>query len=131
MGVACRLGDPGVIALLREMFRAPEAQSDAYAWAAVLLAHAALGAVLVALASCAPGLRRHPVLAVALAYGLIWEGGQLLLAGAGLADSALDWAAVTLGAMAGRAAWSRQGWRLAGAITAVAIMLWAGVRRRR
>ena len=118
-------------ALIGEMFWTPEAQPDAYAWAAALLAHAALGAVLVALACCLPLLRRHPVLVVALAYGLIWEGGQLLFAGAGLADSAVDWAAVTLGASAGRAAWSRQGRRLAAAITVMAVMLWAGVRRRR
>lgn len=120
-----------VIALIREMFWSPEAQPDAYAWGAVLLAHAALGAVLVALACCLPLLRRHPVLAVSLAYGLIWEGGQLLLAGGGLADGALDWAAVTLGVIAGRAAWSQQGRRLAAAIAVVAVMFWAGVKRRR
>lgn len=117
--------------LIADMFWAPEAQPDAYAWAAVLLAHVAIGAVLVALATCLPLLRRRPVLAVTLVYGLIWEGGQWLLAGAGLADGVLDWAAVTLGALAGRAAWDRQGRRMAAALAVIAAVLWAGVRRRR
>ena len=61
--------------LIGKMFRSPEAQPDVYAWAAVALAHAALGTVLVALACCLPLLRRHPALVVTVAYGLIWEGG--------------------------------------------------------
>ena len=117
--------------LLRDMFWAPEAQNDPYAWAAVLLAHAALGAVLVAMAACLPGLRRRPVLAVAFGYGLLWEGGQWLLAGGGLADGVVDWAAVTLGALAGRVAWDRQGRRMGAALAVLALTLWAGVRRRR
>ena len=125
------LGDPAVIGLLREMFATPDAQSDAHAWAAVLLAHAALGAVMVALAACLPLLRRSPVLAVSLLYGLLWEGGQLMLAGGGPADGLLDWAAVTLGVLAGRAAWDRQGRRLAAALATVAAVLWAGVSGRR
>ena len=116
---------------LDEMFTTPEAQADAYTWAAVLLAHAGIGAVLVALAACLPLLRRHPVLAVSLLYGLLWEGGQFLLAGGGLADGLLDWAAVTLGAIAGAAAWSRRGRRLGAALGALAAVLVAGVSGRR
>lgn len=114
-----------------DLFSAPEAQADAYTWAAVALAHAGIGAVLVAAAACLPLLRRRPVLSASLGYGLLWEGGQLLLAGGGLADGALDWAAVTLGAVAGAAAWSRQGRRLAAALGALAAVLVAGIRRRR
>ena len=117
-----------MIGLIAEMFWSLEAQPDAYVWAVVLLAHAAVGAVLVALASL---LTRRPVLAVSLAYGLIWEGGQLALAGAGLADSVLDWAAVTLGAWAGVAAWRGKGNRLAALLAAAAAVIWVGVRRRK
>lgn len=84
-----------------------------------------------ALAACLPLLRRRPAPAVSLGYGLLWEGGQLLLAGGGLADGALDWAVVTLGAIAGAAAWSRQGRRLAAALGALAAVLVAGVSGRR
>ena len=64
-----------------------------------------------------------------LGYGLRGEGGQLLLAGGGLADGVLDWVAVTLDASA--AAWSREGRRLVAAIGALATVLVAGGRRRR
>lgn len=120
-----------MIGWIGDLFATPEAQADAYIWAAVALAHAGIGAVLVALAACLPLLRRHPVLAVSLGYGLFWEGGQLLLAGGGLADGVLDWVAVTLGAIAGAATWSRQGRRLAAAIGALAVVLVAGVSGRR
>lgn len=120
-----------MMGLLPDMFWTPEAQSDPYAWAAVLLAHAALGAALVGLAACLPFLRRRPVLMVVLAYGLLWEGGQLLLAGGGLADGLLDWAAVTLGAFAGRAAWDRRGRRMAAAIAVLVVVLVAGISKRR
>lgn len=120
-----------MVGLISAMFWAPEAQPDSYTWAAVLLAHAALGAALVAGAACLPPLRRRPVLAVALAYGMIWEGGQWLLAGGGLADGVVDWVAVTLGAVAGRAAWDRRGRRMGAALAVLAAVMWAGVRRRR
>ena len=89
------------------------------------------GAVLVAITACLSLLRQRPVLAVSLGYGLLWESGQLLLASPDLADSVLDWTAVTLGAIAARAAWQRHGRRLAATLAALAAVLWAGVTKRR
>lgn len=123
-----------LIDLITEMFWAPEAHADAYAWAAVLLAHATIGAMLVAMAARGSLLwPRNPVLAVAVAYGLLWEGGQLLLAGADLTDSVLDWVAVVLGAAAAMAAWRGKGRRVAALIASGMAIIWAGIfdRRRR
>ncbi len=91
---------------LGDLFWTPEARAGAYAWAAVLPAHAGIVAVLVALAACLPLLRSHPVLAASLLYGSMWGCGQVPLAGANPADSLLGWVAVTPGAIAGTAAWS-------------------------
>ena len=82
-----------MIDFLAAMFWSPEAQADPYTWGTVLLAHAAVGAVLAAMASL---LTRRPVLLVSLVYALAWEGGQLALAGAGLADSLLTEAQRTI-----------------------------------
>lgn len=128
MGRIQRLLAAAMMDLIRDMFWAPEAKADPHYWAAVLLAHAAVGAALVAVASY---LTRRPVLAVSLAYGLLWEGGQLLLASAGFADSVLDWVAVTLGALAGWWAWQRRRGRVAASLAALLAIMWAGVRGRR
>ena len=101
--------------MIRELLT-PEAQTDAYVWAAVLVAHAGIGvAVLVLLAS---GPVRHPWIAAglaSLAYAAL-EALQAILSGTLLLwDSALDWSAVTLGAVlalgiiAAAGAWVRRG----------------------
>ena len=117
-----------MIDFIAAMFWSPDPHPDPYTWATVLLAHAAVGAVLAAVASL---LIRRPVLTVSLAYALIWEGGQLALAGAGLADSLLDWVAVTLGAWAAMAAWRGRGRRVVALLAAAVAVMWAGVRRRK
>lgn len=119
-----------MIDLIRAMFATPEAQPDAYAWAAVLLAHAMIGAVLTACLGLALGPARAAPL-VALAYLVGWEGGQLLFAGAGLTDSLIDAAAVASGAALLQAAWSHGRWLLAGAAAGLAAMLAIGIDHRR
>lgn len=120
-----------MIDLIREMFAAPEAQADAYTWAAVLVAHAMIGAALVVVLTA---IRPRPGACAALvcgAYGLGWEGGQLWLAGGGLADGVTDWAAVSLGAVLSAATWHHQRRVAAAAVGACALILAAGLRRRR
>lgn len=76
----------------------PEAQADAYTWAAVLVAHAGIGAALrVVLA----GLIRSAWTAVVLAPATYaaFETVQAAASGRSLIwDSLLDWSAVTRGA---------------------------------
>lgn len=120
-----------MIGLLRDMFLTPEAQRDAYGWAAVLLAHTALGALLTAVLGLARiGMIQAAALAVA-AYGLLWEGGQILLAGAAARDSLVDAAAFTFGAALLAAAWARAGGPLAAAIAGLLGALAAGVKPRK
>lgn len=119
-----------MIDLLREMFLTPEAQRDAYGWAAVLLAHAALGTLLTAgLGLTQLGMTRAAALAAA-AYALLWEGGQLL-SGAAPRDSLVDAAAFTFGAALMAAAWGRSAGPLAATIAGLLGALAAGVRKRR
>ena len=119
-----------MIELLRQMFAQPEAQADAYAWAAALLGHWAIGAGLAVLLLI---VARPAVAAaaVSLVYGLLWEGGQLLLAAASPWDSALDWTAVSLGAITTAALWQHRRHLAAGAVAAVVVILTAGVGKRR
>ena len=91
----------------------PEAQAGAYEWAAVLLAHVAIGVCLRLV------LRRVWVIAVGYAA---FELLQTALSGLWLPwDSLLDWVAVMLGAVA-------QGPLAVAAIAAVTL---AGIRVRR
>ena len=119
-----------MIDLLRQMFATPEAQADPYTWAAALLGHWAIGAALVVvlLIIARPAIAAA---AVSLAYGVLWEGGQLLFAGAAPWDSALDWTAVTLGATTAAATWQHRRRLAAAAIAAVVVILTAGVGKRR
>ena len=95
-----------MIDLIRSMFSTPEAQADAYTWAAVLLAHAMIGAMLTAILAALNGDRGWRAAAiVSTLYGLIWEGGQLLLSGSEIWDSVLDWVAVSCGAALCAAIW--------------------------
>ena len=76
-----------MISIIRDMLRAPDAQSDPQHWAATLLAHAWLGLAFALFL---------PWWAVLLAYAA-WEAAQALYYGAGLWDCLLDWCAVALG----------------------------------
>ena len=113
----------------------PTDHAGAYEWAAVYLAHMALGVALVAVIAASLSLvlwRQGAWAAViaSVAYGALWEGAVQRL-GAGVADAAVDWSAVTMGAAVGYAAWSHAGGWLAGALLAAGAILWRGVRARR
>lgn len=113
----------------------PTDHAGAYEWAAVYLAHAALGVALVAVIAAALSLVmwRQGAWAAVIAivgYGALWEGAVQRL-GAGLADAAVDWSAVTLGALVAHAAWYRSSRPITVAIAAAAVILWHGIRRRR
>lgn len=88
----------------------PTDHAGAYEWAAVYLAHMALGVALVAVIAAALSLvmwrqGAWAAVIVSVAYGALWEGAVQRL-GAGLLDAAVDWSAVTLGAAVGYVAWS-------------------------
>lgn len=107
----------------------PEAQADAYVWAAVLVAHAAIGVALFAWFSGRP--TRTALGLVALVYALI-EAIQAAISGSLLIwDSTLDWVAVCLGALV--AAGLRQRRPGIARATTLATLLLAviGYRRRR
>ena len=119
-----------MIGLLRAMFATPEAQANAYTWAAVLMGHWAIGAALTVLLMA---VLLRPLTCAALVsatYGLIWEGGQLL-AGGGAWDGIADWTTVTLGALTIAAVWQHRRRLAAGAIGAIVTVLAAGIRRRK
>lgn len=128
-----------MIDLLRAMFATPEAQSDPYAWAAVLMGHWAIGAGLTALViALSPFPARRAAIAVSLAYLIGWEGGQLLAAAlhgsvtrALIWDGLLDWTAVTLGAITAAAVWQHRRRVVAAAVAATIIILTAGTARRK
>ena len=74
----------------------------------------------------------HPLrmaAAVSAAYGLLWEGGQAALGGP-LWDGALDWTAVTLGALTAAALWQHRRGMMAAAVGAVLVILGVGAGRR-
>lgn len=114
----------------------PEAQPDAYVWLVVLLAHAFLGLVLVAL--IAPVLARWTALLplpsavqiVTAVYAVVWEGLVQQL-GAGWLDAAVDTAAVVCGALIAWGAWSHLGRKIAAALLVLLAVGGAGVWRRR
>jgi hypothetical protein len=100
--------------------------ADAYTWAAVALAHLALGLALIAVAAAA-GLRRAWALAAVVAgYLLAWEIGVQRL-GAGWADALTDTAMVAA-RPAGQGRRARQ--PLAAVLIGVALAIWHGIKRR-
>lgn len=117
----------------------PEAQTGAYEWAAVLLAHATIGLGLTAFAAAAleavagRALRHTGPAAlaiVALAYGLAWEG-LVQGYGAGLADAAVDTAAFAIGGALGLSAWMRRAGLVALSALSLAGIALAGIRGRK
>lgn len=110
----------------------PEAHAGAYEWAAVLLAHFAVGFALAGfLALILGGRLGLPVLIAALAaiYGAGWEG-VVQGYGAGLMDAAVDTVAVTCGGVAAWAAWHRRARLIAAALVIVTAVAAIGIRKR-
>ena len=119
-----------MIEFVGDMLRSPEAQVDAYGWAAVLLAHFALGLIGTVLL-CLPF---RPWTAARVVIGLYlvgWEGLQLALYGSAWADSAVDGAAVAFGAIVGAALWLHAIGPLVVALALLVVLGADGVRRRR
>ena len=124
--------------LFREMAATPEAQADAYTWAAAFLGHVVIGLVLTG--AVAAGVERaadwidgHRVLAwlvVTVGYAVIWEGAVQHL-GAGFVDALVDTVAVGIGGVIGIAAWARRGKVVAAAVMIGAGIVALGVRRRK
>ena len=130
-----------MIALIRAMFATPEAQADPYVWAAALMGHWAIGAGLAAVV-VAIWMRGAWASAAwtSIAYLVGWEGSQLFGAAWDLSvavttlllwDSILDWTAVTLGAITAAALWQHRRRIISAAVAATALILTAGVGRRK
>lgn len=117
----------------------PESQAGAYEWAAVFLAHFAIGLLLVSAMAAIldaiggdyiDGIGPLSVSIVAVFYALLWEGAVQRF-GAGFMDAAVDSFAVFMGALCGVSAWYRKGWLVAGSLIAMIAVALAGVRHRR
>lgn len=114
----------------------PTDHATAYDWAAVLLAHGFIGAVLAGLAAWAfaalTDMLPWPsgVQLVVIGYGAGWEGAVQRL-GAGLADAAVDTLAVAVGAVAAWGLWSQRRRMAAGAVAVLVVVGAAGIWRRR
>ena len=116
----------------------PENHAGAYEWAAVLLAHWALGAIAWAvvyrLFIWLLAVMRYPgetaVFVVSICYLFGWEIWRQRL-GAGLADAVVDWSAWTFGALCIWGVFAHRA-RIAGlAIAGLAVMGLIGVRGRK
>lgn len=116
----------------------PVDHADAYTWAAVALAHLAIGlvltgalaAILSRLAPQTSGAGRAALGLVIGGYGIGWEV-VVQGVGAGLADALLDIAMVATGGVLGLLAWRRKGKALAAVILAAGLALAHGIRSRR
>lgn len=108
----------------------PVDHADAYLWAAVALAHLAIGLGLVALVA-AIGARGATALALICGgYLLLWEVAVQRV-GAGWPDALTDTAMVTTGAALGLLAWRRNRIGLAFVLAGAAVALWHGIGRRK
>ena len=117
----------------------PTNHAGAYEWAAVYLAHFAIGIAITAIIAAFLDwvadewidARGEVALALSIAgYFLIWEG-VVQGYGAGFGDAALDTFAFAMGGLVGVLAWYRRGVALAASLAATAGVLWAGVRARK
>lgn len=116
--------------LILDMLRSPDAQADAYVWGAALLGHFAIGVLATALVGWLAGAWRGAAI-VAVGYLLLWEGTQLILYGAGIADNLVDAAAVACGAVVAAGAWRNRGVAVAAALALLAAIGVTGLRNRR
>lgn len=115
---------------IASMLQTPDAQPDAYTWAAALLGHFAIGVALTAAIGWAVGAWRGAV-AVAIVYAIAWEGAQIALYGAVWSDSVVDSLAVGSGAVLAAGAWRNKGGAVAAALAVTGAIGWFGVRKRR
>ena len=104
----------------------PESHENAYIWAAVMLAHAAIGAAMWAVML---RIDRRPGIAAFLAmilYGM-FEAFQAMVSGVFLFwDSLLDWCAVGLGATLAAALWGPSIAAMRAAVLAAGIIVLVG-----
>lgn len=116
----------------------PEAQTGAYEWASVLLAHGLLGLALVAAVAAIleavageqiDDLGRLSLAIVTVVYWGAWEGAVQGF-GAGLLDAAVDTFAVACGGFLGLSAWARKAGAMAVGMAVFAAVALAGIRRR-
>ena len=114
---------------IASMLQTPDAQPDAYTWAAALLGHFAIGVALTAAVGWALGAWRA-VLAVAIVYAIGWEGAQIALYGSTWADSIVDSVAVASGSVVAVGAWRNSGPAVALSLSLLAAVGISGIRKR-
>lgn len=114
---------------IADMFATPEAQVSAYVWGAALLGHFAIGVFLTAIAGWMAGAWRGALI-VATGYAALWEGGQMLIAGSALSDSAVDAAAVACGAFLAAGSWRKRGAVVAAAMAVLTVIGAHGITSR-
>lgn len=114
---------------LNEMLQTPDAQQDAYTWAAALLGHFALGVALTAVVGWAVGAWRA-VAFICASYAVVWEGTQIALHGSSWSDSFIDTLAVSCGAVVAAGAWRNKGVAVAVSLALMGAVGWSGVKKR-
>lgn len=114
---------------IASMLQTPDAQPDAYTWAAALLGHFALGVALTAAAGWALGAWRGAAV-VTVAYLALWEGTQMALYGSSLSDSLVDAIAVSCGAVVAAGAWRNRGPAVVLSLGLLAAIGVSGIRKR-
>lgn len=127
-----------MIDLIREMWATPDAQVDAYSWAAAMAGHWAIGAALGILLIGAGFRPWRAAGIISACYAIGWEIGQLASAAlrgiltTGLVwDSMLDAVAVSLGTVAAASLWLHRRVIAAATVAAAVVILTAGVSRRK
>lgn len=114
---------------IASMLQTPDAQADAYTWAAALLGHFAIGVALTAAAGWALGVWRGAAF-ICAAYALVWEGTQIAFFGSSWSDSFIDTLAVSCGAVVAAGAWRNKGVAVAVSLALMGAVGWSGVKKR-
>lgn len=114
---------------INSMLQTPDAQADAYTWAAALLGHFAIGVALTAALGWLLGAWRA-VAFICATYTVGWEGMQIAIYGSSWLDSFIDALAVSCGAVVAAGAWRNKGLAVAASLALMGALGWFGVKRR-
>lgn len=109
--------------MIWDLLTTPEDHRDAYVWAAVLLAHCAIGFILVAVTARRMGAWNAAATVSAVAFW-VWELSQVMFFGGGIADGLVDAAGMASGAVLAASLWER---RLAPLWAALALLCAIGL----
>lgn len=116
--------------MIWDLITTPDDHADAYVWAAVLLAHALIGAASF-LAGVLLTRRERATAILAVALWTVWEGTQAAFFGGGIADGLTDLAANIFGVCLAWALWQRRAALAAVAVAFLSVAAWRRMRCKR